>query len=65
MTNNLVNNLPNEQKVLALDNDLLFQDDPFLMFKEFPNNNFTTQDLFFLSLKAEDLRKYGDLLNTQ
>ena len=40
-THNLVSNLSEEQKVLALDNDMLFQDDPFLMFKEFPNNDFT------------------------
>ena len=40
MTHNLVINLPEEEKVLALDNDMLFQDDPFLMFKQFPNNDF-------------------------
>ena len=40
MTNNLISGLKHNDKVLVLDNDLLFQKDPFEMFSEYPNFDF-------------------------
>jgi len=39
-TRKLCNNLKDSDKVLVFDNDILFQNDPFLMFSQKPNNDF-------------------------